>query len=193
MQNLELQVERLENALTLGHLATLPKRNKDHFISTFTQEQRLFLQQYLYEGQRVARSWDNSRQMSPPIINPPASPKNDPEFQVGFGTPVLRARLDLISTRIGRPDGPTGRDRNQIAGGQEGSNGNETQPGRHANILDAAKQDFKLNSESQKKNAGRADKRRLKEHNLPSDSDIELVERQLASPVSSLSTHAPRF
>jgi len=177
MQTLELQVERFENALTLGHLATLPKRNKDHFISTFTQEQQHFLKQYLYEGQRVARSWDDPESTSPPIINPRPSPKNDP--QLGFGTPVLRARLDLIST--GCPNGPIDTGCNKTAGGQETSKENERPSSHSANLLDATKYDSKLKAERRKKNVKKSDKKRSKKHNLPSDSDNESVERQLAT------------
>lgn len=177
-----MQVDHSEKALTLEHLVTLPKRNKDHFISTFTKEQQLHSQQYLYEGQRVAQSWDN---LKSPIINSPASPKNDP--QLGFETPVLRARLD---TRTGCLNGPINTGRDQTIGGQESSKENERPSGHSANLLDAAKQGIKLKAERQK-NVSRADKKRSKEHHLRSDSDNESVKRQLLTLISAyFSTHS---
>ena len=178
MQTLERQVERFENALTLDHLATLPKRNKDHFLSSFTREQQHFLQQYLYEGQRVAQSWDDSEPMSPPVVNPPAFPKSD--AQLGFGTPVLRARLDLVSTRRGYRNGSIKAGRNRIAGGQEAqecSKENERPSGNSEKSLDAVEHNLKSKAEWQKKNVTKAGKKRAKECNLRSGSDNELVER----------------
>ncbi|KAF8812371.1 hypothetical protein BYT27DRAFT_6416480 [Phlegmacium glaucopus] len=178
MQTVEPQAERSENTLTLGHLATLPNRNKDHFILTFAQQQQHFFQHYLFEGQRATRSWD-PESMSPPITNPQASPKND--LHLGFGTPVLKARLDLISTRTGCPNGPIKTDLNK---GQGSSKENERPSGHSANLPDAAKHDLKLKTERQKKNFSGAHKKRSKEHNLLSDSDNELVERQLVALIS---------
>lgn len=182
MQTLERQVERFENSLTLDHLATLPKLNKDHFLSSFTREQQHFLQQYLYEGQRVARSWNDSKPMSPPILNPPAFPKNDP--QLGFGTPVLRARLDLGSTRKGHHNGSAKAGRNRTAGGQECSKENERPSGHSESLSDTVEHNLKSKAEWQKKIVGKADKKRVKEPNLRSDSDNELVQRQLATLIS---------
>ena len=180
MQTLERQVERFENALTLEHLATLPKRNNDNFLSSFTREQQHFLQQYLHEGQRVARSWDDSEPTSPPIVNSPAYPKND--LQLGFGTPVLRARLDLDSTRKGYHNGSIKAGRNRTAGGQECSKENEIPSGHSEKLRDAVKHNSKSKAEWQKNVVGKADKKRAKkEPNLRSDSDNELVQRQLAT------------
>lgn len=179
MQTLERQVGRFENALTLDHLATLPKRNKDHFLSSFTREQQHFLQQYLDEGQRVARSWDDSELISPLIVNPSEFPKNDP--QLGFGTPVLRARLDLVSTRSGYS---IKAGRNRTAGGHECSKENERPSGHSEKLPDAVEHNLKSKAEWQKKDVSKADKKRAKEHNLFSDSDNELVERQLATLIS---------
>ena len=182
MQTLERQVERLDNALTLDHLATLPKLNKDHLLSSFTREQQHFLQQYRYEGQRVAQSWDDSELMSPPIVNPPAFPKNDP--QLGFGTPVLRARLDLGSTRKRYNNGSIKVGRNQTAGRQESSKENERPPVHIEKLPDAVEHNLKSKAESQKKNVSKADKKRAKEPNLRSDSDNESAQRQLATLIS---------
>lgn len=181
MQTLERKVERFDNALTLDHLATLPKINKDHFLSSFTREQQHFLQQYLYEGQRVVRSWDDSEPMSPPKVNPPAFPKNDP--QLGFGTPVLKARLDLDSTRKGYQNGSIKTGRKRTTGGQECSKENE-RPSGHTEILpDAVKHNLKSKAEWQK-SISKADKKRVKEPNLRSDSDNESVQRQLVALIS---------
>ena len=170
MQTLERQVERFENALTLDHLATLPKINKDHFLSSFTREQQHFLQQYLHEGQRVARSWNVSELT--PIVNSPASPKND--SQLGFGTPVLRARLDLVSTRKGYRNGSI------KAGGQECSKENERPSGHGEKLPDAVERNLKSKAEWQKKDVSKVDKIRAKER---SDSDNELFQRQLATHI----------
>jgi hypothetical protein len=182
MQTLERQVERFENALTFNHLATLPKVNKDHFLSSFTREQQHFLQQYLHEGLRDARSWDGSEPLSPPKVNPPAFPKNDP--QLGFGTPVLRARLDLGSTRKGYHNGSIKAGRNRTAAGHESSKENERPSGHSENLPDAVENNLKSKAEWQKKNVCKADKKRAKERNLRSDSDNELVQRQLATLIS---------
>lgn len=182
MQTLERQVERFENALTLDHLATLPKVNKDHFLSSFTREQQHFLQQYLYEGQRVARSWDDSEPMSPPIVNQSAFPKND--LQLGFGTPVLRARLDLGSARKDYHNGSIKAGRNRTAGGQECSKENARPSGHCEKLPDAVKHNLKSKAKSQKKNISKTNKKRANERNLRSDSDNELVQRQLATLIS---------
>jgi hypothetical protein len=190
MQTLERQVERSDNALTLDHLATLPKLNKDHLLSSFTREQQHFLQQYLYEGQRVVRSWDDSEPLLPPKVNPPAFPKNDP--QLGFGTPVLRARLDLSSSRKGYHNGSVKAGRNRKAGGQECSKENERPSGRSEKSPDAVEQNLKKSkAECQKKNVSKAGKKRAKERDLRSDSDNESAQRQLATLISTLIyTHA---
>ena len=164
MQTLE---RHFENALTLDHLATLPKRDKDRFLCSFTREQQHFLQQYLYEGQRVVQSWDA----------PPASPKNDP--QLGFGTPVLRARLDRVSTRRGYRNGSV-----KAAAGVECSKENERPSGHSEKLPDAVEDNFKSKAEWQKKHVIKSDKKRAKGRKLPSDSDNELVERQLATLIS---------
>lgn len=183
MQTLERQVERFDNALTLDHLATLPKLNKDHFLSSFTREQQHFLQQYLYEGQRVVRSWDDSEPMSPPKVNSPAFSKNDP--QLGFGTPVLRARLlDLGSTRKGYHNGSIKAGRNRTAGGQECSKENERPSGHGVKLPDAVEHILKSKAEWQKKSVSNADKKRAKQPNLRSDSDSESAQRQLVSLIS---------
>jgi hypothetical protein len=172
MQTLEPQLEPSENALTLDHLATLPKRNKDHFVSSFAREQQqYFFRQYLYEGQRVAQSWDDSAPMSSSITNPPASPKNDP--QLGFGTPVLRARLDLVSTRRNYLKGSI----NAADQTQEYSKENERPSGHSSKLSDTAKHDFKSKAGWQKKNAN---KKRSKEHN---SSDNELAQRPSATHI----------
>lgn len=160
-------------------LATLPTRNKNHFLSSFIQQQQHFLQQYINEGQRVARSWDVSKSVSPP-----ASPKNNP--QLGFGTPVLRARLDLVSTRI---DCPINKDHGQTGGGQECLKKNERQLAHNVK----SQHDLK-SKERQKKNISRTDKKRSKENSLLSDSEHETVQRQLATPISAyFFIHIPRF
>ena len=182
MQTLERQVERSDNALTSDHLATLPKLNKDHFLSSFTREQHHFLQLYLYEGQRVARSWDDSEPISPPKVNPPAFPKNGPHL--GFGTPVLRARLDLSSTQKGYRNGSIKASRNRTASGQECSKENE-RPAVHGEKLpNTVEHNLKSKAEWQKKNVSKAEKKRAKELNLRSDSDNESVQRQLATLIS---------
>ena len=155
-------------ALTLDHLATLPKRDKDYSISSFVQEQQRFSKQYLYEGQRVVQSWNYSEPISPPA----ASPKNDP--LLGFGTPVLRARLDLVSTRVSRPNG-TGH--NKTTRGQESSKENERPSGHGAKLPDTDKQ----KEGSQKKYFSKAGKKRSKEYHLRSNSDNESVQRQLTT------------
>ena len=170
MQTLELP----ENTLTSDHLATLPKRNKDHFVSSFAREQQHFFRQYLHEGQRVVQSWDDSAPMSSSIINPPASPTNDP--QLGFETPVLRARLDLVSTRRNYLKGPINA-ADQTAGRQEYSKENERPSGHSAKSPDTAKHDFKSKAGWQKKNVN---KKRSKEHN---SSDNELAKRQSATHI----------
>jgi hypothetical protein len=172
----------MQNPLTLDHLATLPKRNKHQFISSYTREQQHFLQQYIYEGQRVARSWDHSEPTSPLIVNPP---ENDP--QLGFGTPVLRARLDILSTREGNCNGFIKAGRNRTAGGQECSKENE-RPSGHSEKLPklpaAVEHDLNSKAELQKKNVSKSDKKRAKERSLRSDSDSELVQRQLVILIS---------
>ena len=175
----------VENSLTLDHLATLPKRNKDHFLSSFTREQQLFFHEYLHEGQRVARSWDGSRPMSPPITNAPVDP------QLGFGTPVLSARLDLASTRR---KGSINAGRNQSAGRQESSKENEKPSGHSAKakLLDTAKNHLNPKAGRQKKS--RDDKKGSKDYSSRSDSDNELVERQLATLTSAyICAHTPTF
>ena len=177
MQTLERQDERFENALTLDHLATLPKRNKDHFLSSFTREQQHFFRQYFHEGQRVARSWDDSEQMTPPIDNPPAFPKNDP--QLGFGTPVLRARRKVYH------DGSIKEGRSRSAGRQECSKENERPLGHSEELPDDVEHNLKSRAERQKKNVvNKVDKKRAKERNLRSGSDNELAQRQLATLIS---------
>ena len=173
---MELRVGGSEDTLTLDHLSALPERNKDHFISSFTREQQHFFQQYLYEGQRVARSWDDSDPMSLPILSP-VSPKND--SQLGFGTPVLRARLDLVSAQRSHLKGSLN------AGRQESSKENERLSDHSASLSDAAEHDLiKSNAGGRKKKNVRDNKKRSREYNLRSDSEIELAERQLATLLS---------
>lgn len=182
MRTLERGVERSDNALTLDHLATLPKLNKDHFLSSFTREQQHFLQQYLYEGQRVVRSWDDSDPISPPKVNPPAFPKND--LQLGFGTPVLRARLDLGSTRKRYHNGSIKAGRNRTAGEQECSKENERPSGHSEKSPDVVERSLKSKAECQKKNVSKAARKRAKERDLRSDSDNESAQRQSATLIS---------
>lgn len=182
MQTLERKVERSGNALTLDHLATLPNLNKDHFLSSFTREQQHFLQQYLYEGQRVVRSWDDSEPISPPKVNPAAFPKNDP--QLGFGTPVLRARLDLGSTRKRYHNSSIKASRNRTANGQECSKENERPSDHSEKLPDAPERNLKSKAECQKKNVSKAVRKRAKERDSRSDSDNESAQRQLATIIS---------
>ena len=120
--------------------------------------------------------------MSPPLLNPPAFPKNDP--QLGFGTPVLRARLDLGSTRKGHQVDSVKAGRNRTPGGQECSKENERPSGHSEKLPGAVKHNLKSKAEWEKKIVGKADKKRVKEPNLRSDSDNELVQRQLATLTS---------
>ena len=180
MQTLERQVERSDNALTLDHLAALPKLNKNHFLSSFTREQQHFLQQYLHEGQRAVRSWDDSEPISPSKVDPPAFPKN--VAQLGFGTPVLKARLDLGSTRKAYHNDSIKAGRNRTAGRQECLKENERSSGHSEKKLpDSVEHNLKLKGELQKKSARKADKKRAKEPSLRSDSDNESAQRRLAS------------
>jgi hypothetical protein len=179
---MERQVERFDNALTLDHLATLPKLNKDLFLSSFTRGQQLFLQQYLYEGQRAVRSWDDSEPIPPPKVNPSAFPKNDP--QLGFGTPILKARLDLGSTRKDYHNGSFKAGRNRTAGGQECSKENERPFGHSEKLPDAIEHNLKSKAKWQKKSVSKAGKKRAKEAISRSGSDNESAQRQLTLLIS---------
>ena len=65
------------------HISSIPKLDKEQFVSSFIQEQKAHSKAYVQEGQDLVASW-----------NRPQVPWDaQPTTEYGFGTPVLKPRV----------------------------------------------------------------------------------------------------
>jgi hypothetical protein len=80
--------------LTSAKISSLPKLDKDHFVSTYIQAQRLHAKAYAEEGRVLSSAW-NSQHLTPEKPPAVACSRN-----IGFSTPVL------IAARTARPTEP---------------------------------------------------------------------------------------
>ncbi|KAJ7700014.1 hypothetical protein B0H17DRAFT_274889 [Mycena rosella] len=90
-------------ALTSERLPTLPKLDKDQFIHSYIQGQRVHAKSYAEEGRCLASSWDVHRHHSTPNTPPAAVPGI--AHNVGFATPVLTARIPRTANEGGAEKG----------------------------------------------------------------------------------------
>lgn len=83
-------------AMNEKHLSSLPKLNKDQFVTSFIKAQRAFSKQYLLEGKAFLSLWQESGVVEA-TADPPSASIQPRKEDYGFGTPVLRARVQDVA------------------------------------------------------------------------------------------------